>query len=284
MVRAPRSKGCRVCVDRRVRCDQTRPHCTRCIKANRECPGYEVINIVDGMCSAWPLIVNSLYRKLTNIEKEGPSLKEMYHITDDDAEISQRESSSEKEARSTSPVRRRLRTPEPRDSKVSSPVISESNWFQGPFERYALAALTCPTAYQDQLLSNFIHSVRNPVVIPNFQWYGSWLGEVAQRSHPSVALIWSIRAISVAQLAKQVADDALIRTSRKLYGKALHTLNDALKDPAEGYSSDTLGATVLLSFFEIMNCTGMYQSGINVHPAQCNEAVSCGTSTLFDSS
>ncbi|KAK5940954.1 hypothetical protein PMZ80_006231 [Knufia obscura] len=40
MVGVPRSKGCRICVQRRVKCDQTRPTCNNCKKGNRPCPGY----------------------------------------------------------------------------------------------------------------------------------------------------------------------------------------------------------------------------------------------------
>ena len=40
MVGVPRSKGCRICVQRRVRCDQTKPTCNNCKKGNRPCPGY----------------------------------------------------------------------------------------------------------------------------------------------------------------------------------------------------------------------------------------------------
>ena len=34
------SSGCRTCVGRRVRCDETRPQCKRCLKLGQECPGY----------------------------------------------------------------------------------------------------------------------------------------------------------------------------------------------------------------------------------------------------
>ncbi|KAH8699043.1 putative C6 finger domain protein [Talaromyces proteolyticus] len=34
------SAGCGACRARKVKCDQTRPACNRCIKANRDCPGY----------------------------------------------------------------------------------------------------------------------------------------------------------------------------------------------------------------------------------------------------
>ena len=116
----------------------------------------------------------------------------------------------------------------------------------------------CPTQYQDQLLSNFIESLRSPVVMPTFRCHSIWLGQMAQRSKRSPALVWAIRAISIAQLGKKASDEALTQTSRRVYGKALMKLNEALQDRDEGLSSDTLSATVLLSIYEIFNCTGAY--------------------------
>ncbi|KAB8226249.1 hypothetical protein BDV33DRAFT_198071 [Aspergillus novoparasiticus] len=40
MVGVSNSKGCRMCVNRRIKCDETRPQCLRCIKRGCECPGY----------------------------------------------------------------------------------------------------------------------------------------------------------------------------------------------------------------------------------------------------
>lgn len=37
----PRSTGCKVCVDRRVRCDGAKPKCQRCIRAGFDCTGYQ---------------------------------------------------------------------------------------------------------------------------------------------------------------------------------------------------------------------------------------------------
>ena len=72
---------------------------------------------------------------------------------------------------------------------------------------------------------------------------------------PSPCLLWAIRAISISHLGRLCKDDQIIETSRRVYGKALLKLNDAIQDPEEGYSSDTLSATLLLSFYEILNCT-----------------------------
>ncbi|KAL4879977.1 hypothetical protein BJY04DRAFT_219780 [Aspergillus karnatakaensis] len=41
MVGVPRSTGCRTCVKRRVKCDETRPQCLRCGKLRIECLGYK---------------------------------------------------------------------------------------------------------------------------------------------------------------------------------------------------------------------------------------------------
>ncbi|KAE8409789.1 hypothetical protein BDV37DRAFT_267467 [Aspergillus pseudonomiae] len=41
MTGASNSKGCRMCVNRRIKCDETRPQCLRCIKRGCECPGYD---------------------------------------------------------------------------------------------------------------------------------------------------------------------------------------------------------------------------------------------------
>lgn len=40
MVGVPRSTGCRLCVKRRVRCDEARPACHNCVRYGTECPGY----------------------------------------------------------------------------------------------------------------------------------------------------------------------------------------------------------------------------------------------------
>ena len=182
-------------------------------------------------------------------------LKELYNIRNDDAERPYRESSSDSDLPSSrSPTKWNRQNGAP-DEPLSP--ISEHNWCQGNFERAALICIMCPTTYQDQLLSNFIESLRSPEVMPTFRCHSIWLGQMAQRSKRSSALVWAIRAISIAHLGRKACDEALTQTSRRVYGKALVKLNGALQDRDEGLSSDTLSATVLLSFYEILNCTGM---------------------------
>ncbi|KAF9883777.1 hypothetical protein FE257_002807 [Aspergillus nanangensis] len=41
MVAVPYSKGCRACVQRRVKCDESRPRCQHCVRRGVDCPGYQ---------------------------------------------------------------------------------------------------------------------------------------------------------------------------------------------------------------------------------------------------
>lgn len=115
-----------------------------------------------------------------------------------------------------------------------------------------------PTVYQQQLLTSFIDDIADGTTVklaPTLSCHSVWLSQIASRLDISPSLTWAIRAISLSQLGRSVQDRNLIHNSRNMYGKALLKLNKALQDPVAGVSSDTLSATVLLSFYELLNCT-----------------------------
>ena len=125
-------------------------------------------------------------------------------------------------------------------------------------ERSTLVSILSPTAYQSQLLSLFLDTVlsENPArITPAFSWHGSWLTQLATRTEVSSTLLHAIRALSLSFLGRQTKNDNLVRTSRLIYGKTLLKLNKSLQDPVEGLASDTLSATLLLTFYEMLNCT-----------------------------
>src|SRR4051812_44734010 len=41
MVGVPRSNGCALCLNRRVKCDEVKPACGNCLKYGADCPGYD---------------------------------------------------------------------------------------------------------------------------------------------------------------------------------------------------------------------------------------------------
>ena len=121
-----------------------------------------------------------------------------------------------------------------------------------------MLSILSPTAYQSQLLSLFLATVRsdNSVhVLPTFSCHSIWLAQLAGRVEVSPTLLYAIRAISLSFLGHQARDENLVQNSRLIYGRALLKLNKSLQDPKEGLASDTLSATVLLTFYEMLNCT-----------------------------
>ena len=128
-------------------------------------------------------------------------------------------------------------------------------------ERSILVSILSPTANQSQLLSLFIATVRseNPKrTVTTHSCHSVWLAQLASRTEVSSTLLHAIRAISLSFFGRRTRDKNLVQNSRLIYGKALLKLNKSLEDPIEGLASDTLSATVLLTFYEMLNCTERY--------------------------
>ena len=162
-VKAPRSKGCRVCVQRRIKCDQTRPFYQRCIRANRQCPGFDHLKCIEEGPGLRNMYDGPRYRQAAG-QKTSPSAA---------SQSSQGHYRPEDTCQSwISLLRAKQRYPSPTHSK---------NWHQGIFEKTALISLLAPTAYQDQLLANFIASLQQPLAAPLIRSHSLWLAEVARQ-------------------------------------------------------------------------------------------------------
>ena len=125
-------------------------------------------------------------------------------------------------------------------------------------ERSILVSILSPTAYQSQLFSLYLGTFlsENPVrIAPTFSSQSFWLAQLASRTEVSSTLLHAICATSLSFLGRQTRDENLIQNSRLIYGRTLLKLNKSLRDPIEGYAADTLSATVLLTFYEMLNCT-----------------------------
>ncbi|KAG8526296.1 uncharacterized protein KY384_000289 [Bacidia gigantensis] len=205
--------------------------------ANRRCPGFSSIEFID----------------------ETPAVRETYEIANDRrVKGSRHASKATSSGASESAISRRsysLSAGSKSHDTRENLLALESAWPQGTCERISLISLFAPTLYQDQLLADFLHSIYEPRHAASLPAHGLWLAEVAKKSTLSDALTWSIRALSISQIGRRANDTPLVETSRYLYGKALVKLNVALQDVKEGLSSDTLSATLLLSFYEVFNCT-----------------------------
>ena len=146
----------------------------------------------------------------------------------------------------------------PRGSRASISPQRKPEDREPDLERSTLVSIISPSVYQAQLFSSFIKSLsyNGPrEIVPAQQCHSIWMSAIVQRSEISSTLLWAIRATSLSHLGLQMQDRNLINNSRNMYGRALLKLNKSLQDPTEGLSSDTLSATILLSFYEMMTCT-----------------------------
>jgi hypothetical protein len=126
------------------------------------------------------------------------------------------------------------------------------------FETTLMVAIMSPTVNQAQLLSAFISTLSTnttQTLLPTLRYTALFLNCVANHATQFPTLSWAVRAVSLSHLGRLVCDQNLIQLSRQMYRQALLTLNAALQDPIDGLSSSTLAATILLSYYEVINCT-----------------------------
>ena len=117
--------------------------------------------------------------------------------------------------------------------------------------------LPCPDLEQQQLLHIFTSSIAPPALdrstagvaaLPN---HGRWLARLPPLTGSNKLLDSAVRAVALAHLGLVHGLKSFLIEARPLYGKALHLLSLALGNSTEALSAETLGATILLSLYEI---------------------------------
>jgi hypothetical protein len=279
MVGIPRSKGCRICVQRRVRCDLTRPTCNNCKKGNRPCPGYdsnlrihdEGSKLRQRFAAAKEEVVPT-----TTVGSESPN------ATSSQSSGSSPEDSWELVTRFTTPdfdenaLRPNDKWPNQLDAVFGFatgqggtafdilpiqpgnnefPVSALSNLYD-PDKAFLMAlngGVYSPYIAQEQLLDSFTNAIggHGPGILPKqMRNHQNWLSQLPGL-FGSRLLDTAVRAVSLIHLGRIQRSEELVQESRQFYGNALHLLNKALTDDKTGMSKETLSATVLLSFYEM---------------------------------
>ena len=117
--------------------------------------------------------------------------------------------------------------------------------------------LHCPDLEQQQLLHIFTSSIALPALdrstagvaaLPN---HGPWLARLPPLTGRNKLLDSAVRAVALAHLGLVHGLMGFLIEARPLYGKALHLLSLALGNSTEALSAETLGATILLSLYEM---------------------------------
>jgi Fungal specific transcription factor domain/Fungal Zn(2)-Cys(6) binuclear cluster domain len=268
MVGQPRSKGCRICVQRRVKCDLTRPKCLRCQKGNRSCPGYPAdIQFLDETAK-----VRQQFGEPATKSTKDPDEQDVSNSIASNDPLSTSSSSQ------SSPGNTSLPTPDPssqtssdwalaitvaRTKVLDSPLgldwgkdteLPPGYEFVDPNWDF-MHQLYSPDSQQRQLFSLFQSSIA-PIKTDTpkvFRKHGDWLSQVSALQGNDPLIDTTFRAVSLAHLSLLQREPSLMHESRRLYGKSLGLLNKALCKPDQGRSTETLSATILLSFYEMFS-------------------------------
>ena len=112
-----------------------------------------------------------------------------------------------------------------------------------------------PSLQQQQLLYTFTSSLSSTTtkeLSPVLKNHGNWLAYLPPLSGTNPLLDNAVRACTLAHLGRLNNSDHVLHEAQAHYGRALRLLSAALQDTDQGMASETLSATVLLSFYEML--------------------------------
>ncbi|KAL2212800.1 hypothetical protein CC79DRAFT_454614 [Sarocladium strictum] len=236
MVGVPRSNGCGLCVQRRVKCDQGKPACEKCSRYGAVCPGYQRDHkFVSNKHQIRPRrrqnqsssnsssgSSTSSTPRATNRELQARS-RSNHEIGDEGLVVFTQDIEYHQDVRIQA-----------RAARVPA-ILPES---RGPFINTMLDTLNAGLS-ADELA----------FVYPWFQGVGEYVGA-------KVTLDSAVTSLILQMLGRRFNDHRMIAESHYLYGRSLNALQVALNSKTEWRTTETLCTTVLLCHFEMFAGTG----------------------------
>lgn len=103
-----------------------------------------------------------------------------------------------------------------------------------------------------QLVFSFVSNLFPPgSLLPQLSFFADWLWLVPQYTSRSLHLDYAAQSLALGYFGRETGNSSLERESYQAYSQALRYLSRAIEDVEYGLSSDTLCATMLLSFYEV---------------------------------
>jgi len=234
MVGVPFSKGCLVCLQRRIKvncpfqqtfkpdlthsdlqCDETRPECQRCQRKGLQCPGFARPR------KYYHQIVTS--SKRSNPSTNTPLAKSVHLVP-------------------LLPAKTSAHPPHASIDEIASPKLVASaldQQYREGFCAFINASFPISTyAYINRIDANWLDLARN---------YEGASGK---------ALDWALRSLGCLYIGRAHNDERLVMASREMYGRSLRHLVRCINKPSLVTADETLAAAILLGGYEMVNATG----------------------------
>ncbi|WYZ44208.1 hypothetical protein EsH8_VII_000644 [Colletotrichum jinshuiense] len=228
------SGGCKLCKARRIKCDEAKPFCMRCKKSRRQCPGYR--NPFEA-----------------NIRDETQATIKRF-------KKSRGEDSSEDEGKSVSQVCNKqcltaVAGPKYKTFDYANPIAFASHKDDDVAEEEEDRDIPASMfdSLDEQASCYFLSEFIIVPYTPTARGYYRFLPRFLSRPKVSKCLSQAYKAVSLAALAAQRpvnANPALFHAQGH-YLRAVRAVNKAIMDPKEALDDQTLGAVLMLAFYEV---------------------------------
>ncbi|KAF2008470.1 hypothetical protein BU24DRAFT_403080 [Aaosphaeria arxii CBS 175.79] len=241
MVGVPKSTGCLICRQRKIKCDENWPHCRNCYKNGKQCPGPpERHTFKSGLSGVKTSardnestrILNQSCNQLTQLNAK---------LSPDGGGMFQKWRMSSK-TRNNNGVQKRT-------SKSPRSTISPSSSASPP--QMTIARNPSPPQYM-MLTRAFVEALNTGNVGHRMSAFGPFIREVPARIGHNAALDSAVVCLVNAHSSMVGNQGGCEIVNPGLYLHAVQTLQLCLEDPAQGMSSNTLCASVLLGIVEAL--------------------------------
>ena len=256
-----RSRGCLMCIRRRIKCDETKPACNRCKKHKVECPGYRDPGSRKFVSENYNVVVQSARQRGLPEGRDVDSPNSSFMFVD----RPHRDFASKVLPGTCDDLGSSWsRSPE---SELSNNAVKSKSLSQ--IRSSPLSGLWAgPTVnWHDRSLCLFFRDFTLREDKYGTHGYLGFLPEMYQESINDPVLRLAVQATASAATANRTNLSLLESKARLSYGQALTSVNYMLRTPEEAIKDRTIVSVMLLILFEVCNpCLDVGHSATDFEP------------------
>ncbi|KAI9046704.1 hypothetical protein LZ554_009442 [Drepanopeziza brunnea f. sp. 'monogermtubi'] len=267
------SKGCYMCRARRIKCDEAKPHCMRCQKSKRICPGYrdafelklrDESKLTKKKMARRTSQDKSTLSSLVQINKDAAS-----GLFADTSHSFTPTSSQGSHSRNTSTSSFASFTSQGSIDSWASDFAISHHQSCNIITRYMSTPL-------DERASCFF--LANFIMIPEngtMRGHLDFVIPLLKQRNPPQCIVQAFSAVTLAAMGTRPDSKTLLPAAELGYLKALKEINGALQDPNNASSDSTLASIMLMALFEQIIPSQVSEALIKANPA-CPSRIKAG--------
>lgn len=234
------SRGCQTCKTRRIRCDEVRPSCGNCRKSGRTCPGFP--DEFDLIFRNENAAVARRTKRAASKQKSSPS------SSSPSAESPQKTPDSEQSALPL--VSQTINTLQATETCIFPPDSSLLSAF------FSLRGFSIPqslhVSIENQATAFFFRNfVLPPQQAESARGFFDILVPYYNSTPEASPLHLATHAVSLSVLGNYPGRSQMMREAARFYGQALQRAQQALQDPTQAKSDETLLTIMLFVLYEV---------------------------------